>query len=283
MTRTRRASFVLLLAALAVGTLSDKSARHGALYLGGYRVLSGDFHLHPFPLSASTLSPWDLAWDAAHNGLDVVAITGQNEVWTGRAARWMVHRLGGPIVIAGEEIHGPIFHMIAARIHSTIGWRGSAAGTIAEIHRQGGVAIAAHPTAGAWPAYDQQAMDTLDGAEVWQPAGFDSGRAASEMRQFYARRPLAAVASSDWHGIGPPGNCRTWLFVHDASEAEVLQAIREHRTVVFDGHNYYGDPVLVELARADGRLAQSAPPSPWGLASRICALAGLLALIASTR
>lgn len=276
MIRLRAASWALLLAGLAVGTLSDIAPRRASVYLGGYRVLAADFHLHSFPLSASTLTPWDLIWDAQHQGLDAVAIAGHNEVWSGRVAHWFGRHFGGPTVLAAEEIHGPVYHMIAVGIHSSISWRLSAADAITEIHRQGGVALAAHPVAGAWPAYDARAMQLLDGSEVLQPVVFDSEKATSQLRAFYARKPMAAIASSDWHGLGPPGICRTWVFVHQDSEAEILRAIRDRRTVVYDRGQYFGDPALVALASADGRLSESPHRSPLALLSRVLAFLGLL-------
>ncbi len=278
-----RLSARLLLAGLAIGTLSDFAIRHDPVYLGGYQVLICDFHLHSFPLSASTLTPWDLMWDAQHEGLDAVAITGQNEVWSGRIAAWVARHLGGPTVLAGEEIHGPAYHMIAAGIHSTISWRLSPADAIAEIHRQGGVAIAAHPSAYAWPAYDARAVATLDGSEVWHPASFDRGAAGEQFQAFFARTPMAAIASSDWHGPGPPGLGRTWVFARRNTAEDILQAIRERRTVVYDGSRYFGDPALVELARAEPRLRRVSRPAAWAATSRVCAFLGLLGILAGWR
>jgi hypothetical protein len=94
---------------------------------------------------------------------------------------------------------------------------------------------------------------------------------------------MAAIGSSDWHGLGPPGLCRTWLFVRQNTEAEILQAIRERHTVVYDGSRYFGDPALVALASAEPRLRQSQPPSGWPLASRVCAFLGLLGVVAGWR
>ena len=271
----RGISWVLLAAAFAAGTLADIAPARPRIFLGGYRVLSGDFHLHPSPYSASTLTPWDLMWEAQHQGLDVVAIAGQNEIWSGRAAHWVARHLGGPTVLASEEIHGPDFHMIAVGIRSTVSWRLTAAKAIGEIHRQGGVAIAAHPSAGSWPAFDAAAMQQLDASEVLQPAVFGSDSATAELRAFFTRKPMAAIASTDWHGLGPPGLCRTWLFVHSNSEEEVLRAIRERRTVVYDRGDYFGRPELVKLAMSEGRLREKAKESRWGAVSRIL---GMLAI-----
>jgi hypothetical protein len=269
----------MLLAGLAAGSLSDITPRRDPVYAGGYRVLAADFHLHTFPLSASTLTPWDLLWDAQRQGLDAIAVCGHNEVWSGRAAHWFARHFGGPAVLPCEEIHGPAFHMIAAGIHATVSWRLSAADAIAEIHRQGGVAIAAHPVSAAWPAFDARAMQLLDGSEVLQPIAYDAEIATLELRAFYGRKPMAAIASSDWHGPASPGMCRTWVFVHNNSEAEILQAIRDRRTVVYDRGQYFGDPALIALAKADRRFTEVPPFSPMALLSRILAVAGLLGIV----
>lgn len=276
MNTVRRASWILLLAGLAIGTVTDKPARRDPIFLDGYRVLAADFHLHTFPLSASTATPWDLMWDAQHDGLDAVAISGHNEAWSGRAAHWVARHFGGPTVIPSQEIHGPAFHMIAAGIHSTISWRLSAADAIREIHRQGGVAIAAHPTSDAWPAYDAEAMQLLDASEVLQPTAFTGEQATRELRAFYGRKRVAAIASSDWHGMGPPGICRTWVFVHANTEVEILQALRDRRTVVYDRGQYFGEPSLITLAK---HLPPAPPQSAWALVSRILAFAGLVGLV----
>jgi hypothetical protein len=123
-------------------------------------------------------------------------------------------------------------------------------------------------------------MQLLDGAEVLQPIAFEGGPFTVDLRSFYARKQVAAIGSSDWHGPGPPGLCRTWVFVHHDSEGEILQAIRERRTVVYDRGRYFGDPALAALAAADGRFTETPQPSMPALVSRILAVAGLLGIIA---
>jgi hypothetical protein len=235
-----------------------------------------DFHVHPFPLSASTLAPWDLVLEARHQGLDAIAITGQNEAYSGQAARWFSRLVDGPTVIAGEEIHGPKFHMIAAGIHQTISWRLSAAEAIAEVHRQGGVAIAAHPTQESWPFFGDAAT-RLDGAEVAQPVVLQLPHRAGELHEFHRKSGAAAIGSSDWHGFGPLGTCRTYVFATNDSEAAILEAIRARRTVVIDRGRIFGN---VELAQsAGGRLGQERPSrGPLAWSSAWCGVAGLALL-----
>jgi len=265
----RRMAWVALTVAVVYGTITDRPVAKRPLLLGGYRVLAGDFHVHPIPFSASTLAPWDLALEATRQGLDVIAMTPQNTVLMGRAAGWT----GGAIVIPGEEVHGPRFHLIVLGTRETISWRLPAGDAIDAAHRQGGVAIAAHPALQAWSAYDATARRKLDGAEVRQPLSFTPER-ATEMETFYAMAPTAAIGSSDHHGTGPLGVCRTYLFVREVSQAGVLEAIREHRTVVVDGARAFGHPALVGFA---GELPPApSRPSRWGVVVGLAAMTWLV-------
>ncbi len=97
---------------------------------------------------------------------------------------------------------------------------------------------------------------------------------------------MAAIGSSDFHGIGPMGTCRTFVFAREHSAQGILDAVRAHRTVVFgrDG-KAYGDPELVRLAVADGRLQRAA--IAWndrgGTLDWFSRIAGLLGLAARSR
>src|SRR5437762_591284 len=84
-----------------------------------------------------------------------------------RSGRWFSQAIGGPLVIAGEEILGDPnhYHLIALGITDLVDFDQPVRGAIDDIHRQGGVAIAAHPVRESWPAYDAAAMERLDGAE----------------------------------------------------------------------------------------------------------------------
>jgi predicted metal-dependent phosphoesterase TrpH len=278
MTIARTLAWVLVVVATIEGTWRDTSPPRGALVLGGRRVVVCDFHVHPFPLSAATLAPWDLVLEARRQGLDAIAITPHNGAFAGKVGRWFAEFAGGPTVIPGEEIHGPRFHLIAAGTSTPISWRLSAGEAIDEIHRQGGIAIAAHPTAASWAAYDLATERKLDGAEVLQPTAYARQSLAEDLRGFYARAPLAAIGSSDFHGLGPLGVCRTYVFARDDSAAAILEAIRAHRTVVVDGERVFGDPALVGYAPQ--LPAAPARPSPWGA---VCALAGLVGLVVLPR
>ena len=102
---------------------------------------------------------------------------------------------------------------------------------IDEIHREGGIAIAAHPGKGYWEGC-APVMDRLDGAEVCHPATFDYPQFRPELEEFW-RRGAAAIGSSDFHGPGRLGMCRTFVLCVRRTRRGILEAIRAKRTVVY--------------------------------------------------
>ena len=260
-------------AGVAIGTVGDRIPQRAPLEFGGYRVLAGDFHTHPAPLSGSLVGPWETAIEARRQGLDVIAITPHNGALAGRVGRWFAERFGGPIVIPGEELHGPRYHLIALGA-PYLSWRLPAREAIDAVHRAGGVAIAAHPIVESWASFDAETARLLDGAEVLQPIVFLHPDRGPELREFWSRSGAAAIGSSDWHGVGPLGLCRTYVFAREASANGVMEAIRARRTVAFDGTRAYGHPEFVPFVTENASMPQR--PSAFGGA---CVAAGLAALI----
>jgi hypothetical protein len=243
--------------------------------------------------SDGALTPWGLVLEAQRQGLDALAITAHNETWDARVGRAFSRALGGPIVLVGEEIVRPGHHLIAAGISRTVSFAQSLGATIAEVHRQGGIAIAAHPGRDFWDGFDGAAMRQLDGAEichpdVFVPEVFHREHAQEEYEAFAARAPLAAIGASDFHWAGPIGLCRTYVFVMAATEQGILDAIRARRTVVYGrGGRAYGDPALVQLAAGAGDFRDREPfrqPAGWlDWVSRAAGITGLAGLLVGRR
>jgi predicted metal-dependent phosphoesterase TrpH len=275
----------LLVLSMIIGTLSDVPRQSARLKLGEYDVLAADFHIHSFPLSWGVLSPWDTVVEARREGLDAIAMTPHNHTWVAKVGQWFSRVSGGPIVLVGEEIHSTGYHLLAVKIKKTIPWRQSASSAIDEVHRQGGVAIAAHPVA-SYSAYDDGALKKLDGAEVVHPVGLRDEASAAELRQFFGRARLTAIGDTDYHigpmspQVGVMGLCRTFVFVREPTEDGIVAALREGRTIVYDRDRTYGDPTLIRLAAKDGRLPQLAlterKPNPLVLFSGISGVLGLI-------
>jgi hypothetical protein len=228
-----RLSALLLALAIVAGTLADRPRPNPPLTLGGYRVLAVDFHTHSSMWSDGAQTPWGLVLEAGRQGLDAIAITAHNETWDAKLGQRFSRLIGGPLVLVGEEVVLPDHHIIAAGISNTIEFRQSAADTIDDIHAQGGIAIAAHPGAEFWEGFAEPAIQRLDGAEICHPSVFVQESEQLELEQFSARAPMAAIGSSDYHGLGPIGVCRTYVFASDLSEQGILDSVRARRTVVY--------------------------------------------------
>ena len=284
MNAPQRVSICLVFVALVVGTGSDPVRKTPVVMLGGYRVLAVDFHVHSFPLSWALLEPFDTVLEARRQGLDVIALTPHNNVWVAKVGRWFARSLNGPTVLVGEEIVSPRYHLLAVGIEARVDWRQSAAGAMEEIHRQRGVAIAAHPLKAYWAAYDEAAMRALDATEVFHPYVYINPQAYAELRQFYGRSGVTAIGDSDYHGLGPMGSCRTFVFAKSDSQDDILEAIRTGHTVVTDKDGrMFGGPSVLQIALLNPQFEklQSPTPRPGVVikASSICGLLGLLGIL----
>jgi predicted metal-dependent phosphoesterase TrpH len=249
---------------------------------GGYLVLAVDFHVHSF-LGDGALPPWLLVDEARRRGLDAIAITNHNRTWPARLARWLTRDADAPIVLVGEEVTSRAFHIAAIGVEQPVDWGHSASDAIEAIHAQGGLAIAAHPALKFWPSYDDRALRELDGVERAHASIFQERRTDRQFAIFFndarsVNPTVAAIGSSDFHVVGYPGICRTYVFAHERSARGILEAVRAGRTVVYDKHGQLrGDPALFASMAADSRTELRSAPRPGP--GSVAAWLGLLGLV----
>jgi hypothetical protein len=267
---------------LAIGTASNAPPVRAQTHAGGYRILSGDFHVHGFPGDGG-LPPWSLREEARFAGIDVFGQTNHNQALTGRLGEWVAAGQE-PLVVTGEEITNQDYHLIAIGISTAVSADQPAASAIADVHAQGGVAIAAHPIA-RFQGWDDDAVAMLDGVEVAHPIIHSREGARGEMLAFYQRARrlnpgIAAIGSSDMHTTATLADCRTLVFVRDATRAGVLDAIRMGRTVAMDRTGaLYGPADLVRLVEAARPVGRVDPHPKLRRASVGLAVAGLLGMM----
>jgi len=280
---------LLLFSGLALAAMSDEDVARAPLVADGYTVLAGDFHVHSFPGDGS-LAPWSLADEARRRRLDVIALTNHNSQLSWRLSRALRLDRGGNgvVVIPADEVTAVGFHIAAIGVRQTVNWRGSPSDVAAEIHRLGGVAIAAHPAGIYLPAWDARALEAIDGVEAAHPEMHASARSRGELAEVYARavglRPAtAAIGSTDFHTFAPLGLCRTYLFVAERTESGVLDAIRHGRTVACDGTGAsYGPARLVSFVAEQCRLDATAVPSAHPRMAALATAAAWLGLLGLT-
>lgn len=276
--------------AVAVGTWSAAavSPARPVEMRAGYRVLQGDFHAHT-RFSDGVVSPCDLVLLGRERGLDVIAVTEHNRVFPAFIARACAGFVEDPpMVVIGEEITRRDLHLLALGVDQSVDPRMPAKDIVAAIHANGGVAIAAHPTRRFRPAVEP-ICDDLDGIEVVHPLAYRSSSVIgpwsdiAELARGDCGRGKAMLGNSDYHAGSVLGVVRTFVFVREPTEAGVIEAIRERRTVAVapDG-SVFGPADLAASLEAEPLAPR---PADYGYAGagpldRITRALGLLGLIA---
>jgi|SoiMethySBSTD1v2_1073268.scaffolds.fasta_scaffold02757_6 hypothetical protein len=265
----RAIAAAVLVGGAAIGTLADRIPERAALRAGEYWVLTGDFHVHAFP-GDGALAPWALRFEAARGGLDVIGVTNHNQSLTGRLAEWVSSRGQGPLMLAGQEITNPEYHMIAVGIERAVDAEQPAAGAMGDVHAQGGVAVAAHPSRRFHGYDDDSTKALLDGAELAHADSHRDELFRADIAAFFEKTQrvnpdVAAIGSSDFHAMPPAmGRCRTYLFVRERTKQGVLEAIRSGRTLAVDGNGVpAGNPSLVQLLGAVHPVGRIDPSPAW--------------------
>jgi hypothetical protein len=270
---------------LAATVLADPPSRSVGR-VDGYLVLTADLHIHSF-FGDGALAPWEIVREARFRGLDVIAITNHNQLVGSRMAVWSARGREWPIVLVGQEVTAPRFHMTAVGLSRSIDWRLSVEQAAEAAHAQGGVAIAAHPNKRTWGLQNHAALQAIDGIEMGDPFPsegdpWDGGWSD----QFHAKASnvngnLATIGGSDFHFARSLGRVRTYLLATDRDAPAVLTAIREGRTVSRDGDGVmYGDPALVRLvAEHLASQPENRTRERWRSLAAVAVLSGLALLV----
>jgi hypothetical protein len=276
----------LVAGGIAAGTTMGKPPAAVSGQTDGYTVLAADLHVHSF-FGDGVLAPWEIVREARFRGLDVIAITNHNQLLGARIGAWSARGHDRPLVLVGEEVTAPRFHMTAVGVSRSADWHWSREEAIASVHAQGGVAIAAHPDKRSWGAADQAALRAIDGFEIGGPFPeegnpWDGGWA----REFFhavagINGNLAPIGATDFHFVRSLGLCRTYILSIGFSQPAVLDAIRQARTVSRDGDGlFYGDPALVRIVEKHlARLPGEPRAARWRSLAAVAALAGLAVLV----
>src|SRR5262249_25264079 len=85
---------VTLAVGVARGPRAERPRPSPALSPGGYGVVTADLHTHSSMWSDGALTPWGLVLEAERQGLDAIAVTGHNEVFDAKVARWFSGLVG---------------------------------------------------------------------------------------------------------------------------------------------------------------------------------------------
>ncbi|MFJ4773122.1 CehA/McbA family metallohydrolase [Streptomyces uncialis] len=215
--------------------------RHGR---GWYR---GDCHVHSSASSGGELTPEQVAADARAAGLHFLAATEHNTSVTHDT--WSRQTDDDLLVILGQEVVTRTGHWLALGLPpgQVVDWRYGVRDDVIgrrldEVHRAGGLCVAAHPHA-PYPSgtfmYPYQGFDAV---EVWNgpwssdvPWQADNEAALAEWGRSLAAdihqgRWRPATGNSDTHLKGQLGVPHTVVLAEDLSADEILAAIRAGRS-----------------------------------------------------
>jgi hypothetical protein len=200
-------------------------------------------HVHT-TASDGTASPREvLAFIADHTNLSVVAICDHNTNEGALEAAGYAHDYGIDVVV-GQEVESSQGHILGLWTPTLIAPGMSAEETVAEIHRQGGIAIAAHPYAPKW--WHKHGLCRGE-TSVYNSVAFDGVEVANSTPLLFAanirarrywranRERLCATGGSDAHMLSVIGTSRT---IFPGSTAEDLRAALEARTTTGYGPTF---------------------------------------------
>jgi predicted metal-dependent phosphoesterase TrpH len=179
-------------------------------------------HLHTL-YSDGTVSIAELLEHVEHEtDLDLVAITDHERI-DGAQRALEIHAAGGYSfgLVVGEEITTRRGHVLGLFLTERVPALRPLTETIARIHDQGGIAIAAHPMAPLTPSlgrrsllqlhHEDELRHRLDAIELMNPSA--AGRARRTERERLNSRilRLTEVGNSDAHVVDGIGSAWTWF------------------------------------------------------------------------
>ncbi len=163
-----------------------------------------DLHLHT-TCSDGMPAPDVLARRLARSRLAVAAVTDHDRI---EGALRVEEALAGsgPEIVIGSEVSSRDGHVLALFVARDVSPGMSAEATIAAIHEQGGLAVAAHPYSLALGVGDVAAQLPFDGVEILNGSPFmevSDARAVARL----ARGPAAQLGGSDAHITWQQAGC----------------------------------------------------------------------------
>ncbi|MBI2876523.1 MAG: hypothetical protein HYY20_06545 [Candidatus Tectomicrobia bacterium] len=197
-----------------------------------------DLHLHTTKYSwCSNIEPREAVRRALELRLDGIVLVEHDVVWKPEEILWLKEEAGAEelVVLRGMEIscntreglrHG---HLLAFGFYQAANhyYRLCTEEVIAEVHRDGGVAIAAHPFRGGFGFGDDIYRLELDAIEVYHPQHDPPKVRRAE--QACQELKLPSIGGSDAHELKEIGAYLTYFPHPIASEEDLVREIKAGR------------------------------------------------------
>lgn len=209
----------------------------------------GDCHVHSVLSTAGELTPEQLVDGARAAGLDFLAITEHNTA--GAPDAWSEHAADDLLVILGQEVVTRSGHWLALGVSpgQVVDWRHDARDDVIgrhldDVHRAGGICVAAHPHAPYDTGTFTYSYDGFDVVEVWNgpwcsdvPWQADNEAALTDWGSSLATdvqrgRWRPAMGNSDTHLHGQIGVPQFVVLADELSAGAILDGARAGRSWV---------------------------------------------------
>ena len=168
-----------------------------------------DLHIHTIHSDGAATVPELLAHVAEKTDLRVIAVTDHDSIAGAREAAQLARSFGVEVV-PGEEVSTADGHLLALFVDTFLPPGRPAAETIAAVHAQGGLAIAAHPFDRSVPSLGRHGLDhpgwRFDAIEGFNAGVFWLQRGCNfAARQAAGALGLPLTGSSDAHTLATVG------------------------------------------------------------------------------
>lgn len=195
-----------------------------------------DLHIHTSRHSwCSFIEAHQVIHRAIELGLNGIVLMEHDLIWTPEDIMRLKEQTGAKnlVVLRGQEIscntkdgyrHG---HLMTFGYYRTDHQQLSTGEVIAEVHKDGGIAIAAHPFRGGFGLGEDIYKLDIDGIEVFHPQ-HDEGRVLKAWQACHALN-LPGLAGSDAHELAEIGSFVTYFPDTVYTEEELIREIKAKR------------------------------------------------------
>jgi predicted metal-dependent phosphoesterase TrpH len=197
-----------------------------------------DLHIHPNGNWGDADTPMAIYAALRASGLQVAVLTEHDRI---DVATQLVKRSrdeGFPVeLVVGEEITTSQGHLLGIGLSDRVPRFGSLADTVAMIHEQGGIAVAAHPLLPAYMAAPERLLIELsEGDALHRPDALEAMHPTAawipgwrrSVRRLAERCGYALVGGSDAHTARSVG--RVWTSFPGTTSSDLVTAIQNRET-----------------------------------------------------
>ncbi|MBI4137572.1 PHP domain-containing protein [Candidatus Roizmanbacteria bacterium] len=184
----------------------------------------------------SVMSPQDMLFQALKQNISIIAITDHDYMGGYYKAEKIVREHNLPLILLpAAEITTKEGHLLAYGISKELPFESPLKQALEEVHRQGGIGIAAHPFMGEYGMKEAVFSHDIDGIEGFNAMTFKK-RENHRAKEAAERLDLPSIAGSDAHQPGAIGKGSVWFKESVTTVTDVIQAIKRKDFVTTESH-----------------------------------------------